>query len=302
MGDYGRPLEFGLSLVPDAADVLETRELAVRADALGLDLLGIQDHPYQWRFLETWMLMADLLARTEGLRVFPDVTDLPLRLPAMIAKQAASLDVLSGGRFELGLGAGAFWDAIGAMGGPVRSPRESLEAHEEAIRIIRLFWSGERTISFEGRHYSVSGLHPGPPPVHPIGIWLGVFKPRALALTGRLGDGWVSPLLSYAPPALVPDMQGRIDEGAAEAGRRPAEIRRVYNLPGEITEGPAAELLRGPVEHWVETLTGFAIELGFDTFIFWPGDDALRQVERFAQEVVPGVRDAVTRARGRSAA
>jgi len=302
MGDYGRPLEFGLSLVPDAADVAETRELAVRADALGLDLLGIQDHPYQWRFLETWMLMADLLARTERLRVFPDVTDLPLRLPAMIAKQAASLDVLSGGRFELGLGAGAFWDAIGAMGGPVRSPRESLEAHEEAIRIIRLFWSGERTISFEGRHYSVSGLHPGPSPVHPIGIWLGVFRPRALALTGRLADGWVSPLLSYAPPELVPDLQRRIDEGAAEAGRRPAEIRRIYNLPGEITEAPGTELLRGPVEHWVETLTGFAIELGFDTFIFWPGDDAPRQVERFAEEVVPGVRDAVTRARRRSAA
>src|SRR5215218_4656446 len=139
MGDYGRPIEFGLSLVPDAAEVAEARELAVRADGLGLDLIGIQDHPYQWRFLETWTLMADLLARTRRLRVFPDVANLPLRMPAMIAKQAASLDVLSDGRFELGLGAGSFWEAIGAMGGPVRSPRESLEAHEEAIQIIRLF-------------------------------------------------------------------------------------------------------------------------------------------------------------------
>ena len=302
MGDYGRPLEFGLSLVPNADEAPAIRELAVRADALGLDLLGIQDHPYQWRFLETWMLMADLLARTERLRVFPDVTDLPLRLPAMIAKQAASLDVLSGGRFELGLGAGAFWDAIGAMGGPVRSPRESLEAHEEAIRIIQLFWSGERAISFEGRHYSISGLHPGPPPAHPIGIWLGVFRPRALALTGRVADGWVSPLMSYASPDLVPDLQRRIDEGAAEAGRRPDEVRRIYNLPGGITDAPATELLNGPVEHWIETLTGFAIELGFDTFIFWPGGDARREVERFAEEIVPGVRDAVARARRSSAA
>ena len=109
-------------------------------------------------------------------------------------------------------------------------------------------------------------------------------------------------MLSYAPPELVPDLQRRIDEGAAEAGRRPAEIRRVSNLPGEITDAPAAELLHGPVEHWVETLTGFAIDLGFDTFIFWPGGDATRQVERFAEEVVPGVRDAVTRARRSSAA
>jgi alkanesulfonate monooxygenase SsuD/methylene tetrahydromethanopterin reductase-like flavin-dependent oxidoreductase (luciferase family) len=296
VGDYGRPIEFGLSLVPNAAEVAEARELAVSADALGLDLLGIQDHPYQWRYLETWMLMADLLARTQRIRVFPDVANLPLRLPAMIAKQAASLDVLSGGRFELGLGAGSFWEAIGAMGGPVRSPRESLEAHEEAIRIIRLFWSGERTISFEGRYYSVSGLHPGPPPTHPIGIWLGVYRQRALALAGRLGDGWV-PSFPYAPPERVPEMQQRIDAAAAEAGRRPAEIRRVYNLIGEITETPGAELLQGPVEQWVETLTGFALELGFDTFIFWPGGPAPRQLERFAEEVVPGVREAIERAR-----
>jgi alkanesulfonate monooxygenase SsuD/methylene tetrahydromethanopterin reductase-like flavin-dependent oxidoreductase (luciferase family) len=301
MADYGRPIEFGLSLVPNAAEVAEARELAVRADGLGLDLIGIQDHPYQWRYLETWMLMADLLARTERLRVFPDVANLPLRLPAMIAKQAASLDVLSDGRFELGLGAGSFWEAIGAMGGPVRLPGESLEAHEEAIQIIRLFWSGERTISFEGRHYSVSGLHPGPPPAHQIGIWLGVYKPRALALTGRLADGWV-PSFPYAPPERVTEMQRRIDDAAAEAGRRPAAIRRVYNLMGEITEAPSGELLQGPVEHWVETLTGFALELGFDTFIFWPGGDGPGQVERFAEEVAPGVREAVERARGRSAA
>jgi alkanesulfonate monooxygenase SsuD/methylene tetrahydromethanopterin reductase-like flavin-dependent oxidoreductase (luciferase family) len=286
---YGRPLEFGLSLVPNAADVSLNRELAVRADALGLDLVGIQDHPYQWRYLETWMLMADLLARTERVRVFPDVTNLPLRFPAMIAKQATSLDVLSGGRFELGLGAGAFWEAIGAMGGPVRSGREALESLEEAIHIIRAFWSGERSISFEGKHYSVRGLHPGDPPPHPIGIWLGVGKPRSLALTGRLADGWV-PSLSWATPELVPDMHRRIDDGAAAAGREPSEIRRVYNVGGAIHDGPTRGLLQGSPEHWIETLTAFAEELGFDTFVFWPGEDPLAQIERFAQEVVPALR------------
>ena len=76
-------------------------------------------------YLETWSLLADLLARTERIRLFPDVANLPLRNPAVLAKQAASLDVLSGGRFELGLGAGAFWDGIAAMGGPARTPREA---------------------------------------------------------------------------------------------------------------------------------------------------------------------------------
>src|ERR671918_2357214 len=154
---YGRPLEFGISIVPASADAELARALARRAEELGLDLVGIQDHPYQVRFLDTWALLADLLARTERVRFFPDVANLPLRGPAMIAKQAASLDALSGGRFELGLGSGAFWEAIGAMGGPVRSGREALEALEEAIRIIRLYWSGERTIRSDGKHYRVAG-------------------------------------------------------------------------------------------------------------------------------------------------
>jgi alkanesulfonate monooxygenase SsuD/methylene tetrahydromethanopterin reductase-like flavin-dependent oxidoreductase (luciferase family) len=286
---YGRELEFGLSLVPTSADGEVLQSLARRADDLGLDVIGIQDHPYQWRFLDTFSLIGDLLARTQRVRFFPDVANLPLRHPAMLAKQAASLDVLSGGRFELGLGAGAFWEAIGAMGGPVRSGREAFEALEEGIEIIRRFWSGERTIAFEGRHYSVKGLHPGPPPAHPIGIWLGVGKPRSLALTGRVADGWV-PSLGWATPDLVPELVRHIDEAAVEAGRDPSEIRRVYNISGTIADGPVRGLVDGPPEHWVETLTSFAAELGFDTFIFWPGDEPEAQLERFATEVVAALR------------
>ena len=298
MADYGRELQFGISIVPTAEAVAEAREVAVAADRLGIDLMGIQDHPYQWRFVETWALIADLLAGTERLRVFPDVANLPLRGPAMIAKHAASLDVLSGGRFELGLGAGAFWEAIGAMGGPVRSPGEAVEALEEAIQIIRLFWSGERTISFAGRNYAVKGLHPGPAPVHPIGIWVGAYKPHMLRLVGRLADGWV-PSLAYAPPEAVPAMRRRIDEAARAAGRDPAAIRRVYNLMGVITDGAVEGTLQGPPSHWIDELSRFAVDLGFDTFVFWPAEDPVRQLERFAAEVVPGVREAVTAAAGR---
>jgi alkanesulfonate monooxygenase SsuD/methylene tetrahydromethanopterin reductase-like flavin-dependent oxidoreductase (luciferase family) len=293
---YGRALEFGISVAPNAADLAAIRDVAVRADRAGLDLLGIQDHPYQWRFLETWALLADLLARTERIRVFPDVANLPLRLPAMIAKQAASLDVLSGGRFELGIGAGGFWEAIGAMGGPVRSGREALDALEEAIAIIRAFWSGERSIRFEGRYYSVAGMHPGPAPAHPIAIWIGGYRPGMLKLVGRLADGWV-PSLPYAPPEVVPAMRERIDAAAAEAGREPASIRRAYNLMGEITAAGSGEGLHGPVSKWVETLTGFALELGFDTFVFWPTAQPVDQLVLFAEEVVPAVRAAVASAR-----
>jgi alkanesulfonate monooxygenase SsuD/methylene tetrahydromethanopterin reductase-like flavin-dependent oxidoreductase (luciferase family) len=281
--------EFGLFLVPDAAaypDLLRQVEAAERG---GLDLIGIQDHPYQRRFLDTFALIADLLARTERLRFFPDVANLPLRQPAMLAKAGASLDAMSGGRFELGLGAGAFWEAIAAMGGPARSPRESVDALEEAIEIIRLAWSGERSVTFEGEHYAVRGYHPGPPPAHPIGIWLGAYKPRMLALTGRAADGWVPSLGNSSPDALA-QLQRRVDDAAAAAGRDPRAIRRILNIGGMIADGPTGKLLHGSPAHWIETLTGFVTELGFDGFVLWPDGDVLAQVERFAAEVVPGVR------------
>jgi alkanesulfonate monooxygenase SsuD/methylene tetrahydromethanopterin reductase-like flavin-dependent oxidoreductase (luciferase family) len=287
-----RDPQFGLFLTPNAADYPALLRQAAAVERGGLDLIGIQDHPYQRRFLDTFALIGDLLARTERLCVFPDVANLPLRPPALLAKHAASLDVMSGGRFELGLDAGAFWDGVAAMGGPRRSPGESVDALEEAIEIIRRSWSAERTVDYEGRHYQVKGLHPGPPPAHEIGIWIGAYKPRMLDLTGRLADGWL-PSYGGAPPEAIPAMAKRIEEGAARAGRDPGAIRRLYNVKGTIADGPVRERLNGPPDHWIETLTGMVVELGFDGFLFWPEDDVVGQIERFAQEVAPGVREAV---------
>jgi len=159
----------GPSLVPEAGAWPRLAEAARAADAGGLDLLGIQDHPYQWRFLDTFALIATLLARTDRIRIFPEVANLPLRPPAMLAKTAGSLDRMSGGRFELGLGAGSFWDAIAAMGGPRRTPAEAVEALAEAIEVIRLMWSGDRSVTHEGRHYRLKGVHPGEAPPHRSG-------------------------------------------------------------------------------------------------------------------------------------
>jgi alkanesulfonate monooxygenase SsuD/methylene tetrahydromethanopterin reductase-like flavin-dependent oxidoreductase (luciferase family) len=287
-----REPSFGLFLIPNAGSYPDLRLQAATAERAGLDLIGIQDHPYQRRFLDTFALIGDLLARTERLTIFPDVTCLPLRPPATLAKLAASLDTMSGGRFELGMGAGAFWDGVAAMGGPRRSPGESVEALEEAVEIVRRFWSGERTIAFEGRHYQVNGLHPGPPPAHEIGIWIGAYKPRMLDLTGRLADGWL-PSYGGAPPEAVPELAKRVDEGAEKTGRDPRDIRRLYNVSGQIVDGPVRDRLQGPPDHWIETLTAFVLELGFDSFIFSPADDVVGQIERFGREVAPGVREAV---------
>jgi alkanesulfonate monooxygenase SsuD/methylene tetrahydromethanopterin reductase-like flavin-dependent oxidoreductase (luciferase family) len=289
--DYGRDLEFGVSVEPRADPPDWATRVTTAADRAGLDLVGIQDHPYQRRFLDTWTLISTLVPITGRVRFFPDVANLPLRPPAMLAKAAASLDVLSGGRIEMGLGAGTFWDAVVGMGGPRRSPGEAVRSVEEAIQVMRLVWSEERSLRFEGEFYSLKGMRPGPHPVHDIGIWVGAYGPRMLNLIGRLADGWV-PSYGYSPPERLPEMQRRIDEGASEAGREPEEIRRAYNLSGNIGEGGEGPL-EGSTSKWVETLTGFALEHGMDTFIYWPSQDHERQTEVFANEVVPAVREAV---------
>ncbi|HZA31840.1 MAG TPA: LLM class flavin-dependent oxidoreductase [Propionibacteriaceae bacterium] len=290
MTDYGRPLGFGIFPSPEAAALDEIFAMASIADRSGLDLIGIQDHPYQRRFLDTWMLMATILARTKRVRVFPDVANLPLRPPAMIAKAAASLDVMSGGRFELGLGAGAFWDAIEAMGGQRRSPGEAVTAIEEAIAVIRLMWSNERSVRYSGHHYRLSGVKPGPQPAHPIGLWLGAGGPRMLGLLGRAADGWV-PSSSWATPDKLRKMNRLIDDAAEAAGRNPSDIRRLYNVYGSI--GTSKEFLNGPVKQWVDELTALVVDHGLDTFIFGPAEDPVRQVAIFADEVVPAVRESV---------
>jgi alkanesulfonate monooxygenase SsuD/methylene tetrahydromethanopterin reductase-like flavin-dependent oxidoreductase (luciferase family) len=222
MEDRLARIALGAFVVP-AADDLDGVLAQVRAaEEAGLELIGIQDHPYQRRYLDTFALLAFLAARTSRITLFPDVANLPLRQPALLATHAATLDVLSGGRFELGLGAGAFWDAIAAMGGPKRTPGESVEALEEALAILRAAWSGERSVTFTGEHYTIRGFHPGPRPAHDIGIWLGAYKPRMLRLTGRAADGWI-PSLPRFPLEELAAAGARIDEAAERAGRDPRQ-------------------------------------------------------------------------------
>ncbi|TMC83133.1 MAG: LLM class flavin-dependent oxidoreductase [Chloroflexi bacterium] len=277
--DYGQPVRFGVFITPVATE--QPLELARIADDLGFDVLGVQDHPYQRRFFDTWTLLTAMAMRTEHITVFPDVANLPLRPPAVLAKAAATLDILSGGRVELGLGAGGFWDAIRAYGGPVRTPGESVSAVEDAIQVIRLLWSGQHGIRFDGKLYPLAGAHSGPVPKHPIGIWIGGYKPRMLSVIGRLADGWV-PSLGYLKPPDLLEGNRRIDEAATAAGRDPRSIRRVLNA--------------GFVD--AETLVSLVVDDGMDTFLVSEDPDDMRA---FAKEVAPRVREEVEARRSRRA-
>jgi alkanesulfonate monooxygenase SsuD/methylene tetrahydromethanopterin reductase-like flavin-dependent oxidoreductase (luciferase family) len=296
MPDYGHDLLFGCFLTPSAEQAETTLRLAVRAEQLGLDLVSAQDHPYQPAFLDTWTLLSVIAARTSRVRVFPNVANLPLRPPAVLARAVASLDILSDGRAELGLGAGGFWDAIAAMGGPRRSPADAVAALREAIAVIRALWTPGRGVKLPGDHYRLAGARPGPFPVHPVGIWLGSYKPRMLQLTGELADGWL-PSAPYAPPEQLTRMNEIIDEAAAAAGRPPGAVRRLYNLAGSF-DAPDGGFLQGPPKVWAEQLAELALTEGISGFILT--GDAPADLELFAQEVAPAVRELVGRERHQS--
>lgn len=295
--------QFGINIDPGAGARDLALDLAALADRSGIDFIGIQDHPYNGAFLDTWTLLSVLGARTSRVRLLTNVANLPLRPPAMLAKAAASLDLLTAGRMELGLGAGGYWDGIASYGGPRRTPGEAVQALEEAIRVMRLIWGEQGSgtpVSFAGRFYQLTGAQPGPSPAHAIGIWLGALGPRMIGLTGRVADGW-SVSENFVPPARIPALQQQIDDAAAQAGREPRAIRRNYNLMGNIQrDGQTRVRPRQPglrfatPDEWVDAIVHFYLDLGMDTFFYWPvAGDEREQLRLFAEEVVPAAREGI---------
>jgi alkanesulfonate monooxygenase SsuD/methylene tetrahydromethanopterin reductase-like flavin-dependent oxidoreductase (luciferase family) len=281
--DYGHPIKFGTFITPSNGQPQAVVALAQLSERLGYDLVTFQDHPYQPAFLDTWTLMTWVAARTETIHIAPNVLNLPLRPAPVTARAAASLDLLSDGRFDLGLGAGGFWDAIEAMGGHRLTPGQAVDALSEGIDIIRGIWNpDDRTPLRGGEFYPVNGAKRGPVPAHDIPIWIGAYKPRMLRLTGRKGDGWL-PSYAWMKGADLATGNATIDEAATQAGRTPSEITRLLNIGADLEP---------------EEIVRLALEEGMSTFII--ASDSPAVMQRFAEDVAPAIRDAVAAARGAS--
>jgi alkanesulfonate monooxygenase SsuD/methylene tetrahydromethanopterin reductase-like flavin-dependent oxidoreductase (luciferase family)/FAD/FMN-containing dehydrogenase len=295
MPDYGLPLQFGTFITPSNQKPDAPVALAKLSEQLGFDLVTFQDHPYQPSFLDTWTLMTWVAAQTSTIHIAPNVLNIPLRPPAVTARAAASLDLLSGGRFDLGLGAGGFWDAVEAMGGRHLTPGQGVDALSEAIDVIRGIWAvADRSpLRLDGDYYHLHGAKRGPAPAHEIPLWIGALKPRMLRLTGRKGDGWL-PSLAYLGQGGYAAGNAVIDQAALGAGRDPREIRRLTNISGQFSRTNGGFLV-GPSEQWVDELLPYALDDGVSTFILAGDDPAAMQ--RFAEEVAPALREAVRRER-----
>ena len=280
---------------PATARLDEILALADVADRAGLDLIGIQDHPYQRHYLDTWMLIATVLARTERVTVFPDVANLPLRPPAVMAKAAASLDVISGGRVVLGVGAGWLKEETEVMGTQFtkrwKRLRETTEAIASSGDVVHRILGAVRRPALPAL-----GVKPGPQPAHDLGIWLGVRGrpyPRP-ARQGRRRLGPLQPLGSAGTAARVHGADRRRRDGSRSRPRRHSpDLQHVRLDPAARDRRVSA----GTVEQWTDELTMLAVEHGIDGFVFGPADDPIRQTQVFAAEVAPAVRDAVARHR-----
>jgi alkanesulfonate monooxygenase SsuD/methylene tetrahydromethanopterin reductase-like flavin-dependent oxidoreductase (luciferase family)/FAD/FMN-containing dehydrogenase len=289
MTDYGHELQFGSFITPTNQQPDTVVALAQVSEAAGLYLVTFQDHPYQAAFLDAWTLISFVAARTEKVKLAGNVLNLPLRQPAVLARSVASLGLLSKGRIELGLGAGAFWDGIAAMGEQKLTPGQGVDALEEAIDIIRGIWDvgAGGGVRVEGKFHRAEGARRGPLPAHRVQLWLGALKPRMLDLVGRKADGWL-PSLGYIKSPTIAESNAIIDASAIKAGRDPREIRRLVNLLGNT----------GSDEELVTQITRLALDHGFGTFIIASDDpDGLT---RFGREVAPRVRDEVARARAKA--
>jgi hypothetical protein len=181
------------------------------------------------------------------------------------------------------------------MGGPRRSLVEHVAALDEAIAVIRALWTPGPPVTLTGTYHELHGARPGPVPPHPIGIWLGAYKRRMLQLTGRAADGWV-PSLGYAEPGDLGRMSRVIDAAAEEAARDPATIRRAFNVSGAFAAAGSGFLQGSPAD-WAEQLAALTLEHGTSVFILGASPDAAADVERFAAEVAPAVREIVGRGR-----
>ena len=260
------PMRIGLVLpiAEDADRVLsypELRAYALRAEERGFDSLWVVDH-LLFRFpeqptrgiWECWSVLAALAEATEHLTLGTLVACTAFRNPAVLAKQAASVDAISGGRLILGLGAGWHQPEFDAFGIPFD---HTVSRFDEALQIIVPLLR-EGRVNFHGEYYHADDCELRPGPARPGGppILIGAFKPRTLALTARYADLWNTCWLGR--PDLLPERRQALEAACVSEGRHPASLPVTVGVsvagpghsrssldPEKVLAGSAAEVADG---------------------------------------------------------
>jgi F420-dependent oxidoreductase-like protein len=262
------------------------------AEDLGFDHAWIVDHfvdtdgPPYLPCLEAWTLLAALAARTSRIRLGVLVSSNTFRHPALLAKEAVTVDHVSNGRLILGIGTGWHEDEHRRYGIDLPPVGERVDRFEEAIVMIKGLTSQDRT-TFQGRHYRLDDAPLSPRPVQArIPLLIAAHRPRMLRIAARYADQWdtFATLPGSATDGLETPVADRIralDAACAEIGRDPAEIRRSTWAGPEVYASPTAfeDFVRA---HRALGFTDFSIER--------PPDGRRDALERIARETIPALR------------
>lgn len=243
------PLRFGLKLSQNATIDTLTEVWRI-ADDSGFDHCWNMDHfaslggDDSLDIFEAWTLLAGMAARTTRTRIGCSVTGNTYRHPAVLAKAAVTVDHLSGGRLEFGIGAGWAENEHTMLGLPFGSARDRADWLEEALPIIRSLWTQART-TFTGKHYLLADAVAEPKPVqtpHPP-IWIGgVGRRRTLRMAAEHAAVWNAP---GGSPEEVAELSAVLDGHCADVGRDPADIRRSVQVRVPADAAELAEQVRG---------------------------------------------------------
>jgi alkanesulfonate monooxygenase SsuD/methylene tetrahydromethanopterin reductase-like flavin-dependent oxidoreductase (luciferase family) len=290
MGPAG---QFGVMLYPDQPYSLLV-ERVKWLESLGFDQIFLPDHSGDLRFrpgmwLDSWSVLTVAALSTERVRLGMLVANQILRPPTQLAKQAIALDQLSGGRFELGIGAGVFAFDHESVGAPIPSPRERAERFADYVAIVDGVLHGGR-FSHAGTHLWVKDVVtvPGSLQSPRLPITVGGQSPTLIRVAAERGDTWNT----HGPPGataeevlrITAEQNRRIDRIATMAGRDPAAIRRAYTIFGawDPREG----------RHGYEEIFERFGAAGITDFVLdWPGEKHLEEFERVAADVLPRLRE-----------
>jgi alkanesulfonate monooxygenase SsuD/methylene tetrahydromethanopterin reductase-like flavin-dependent oxidoreductase (luciferase family) len=294
-------LRFSVLCLPNVPwDVLEGR--VVRLEQLGIEVVGVADHFVDWSrpqspWFESWTVLTGLASATSTIRVSSSVTQIPLRNPAMLARAALTLDHVSHGRLEIGLGTGITVDpSYGMIGIPNWEPGERVARFAEYLEIVDRLLREEVT-TFAGRFYTIAGAQVNPRPVQsprpPITV--AALGPVMMRYAARHADNWNSISYHESFEAQLEETRHRaelMDEYCAAIGRDPATLRRSYLMFDAAARPRGGSMAYYESVDRFEEMASRVIELGFDEVgLYHPLDEQqVPTFERIATDVLPRLR------------
>lgn len=277
------------------------RTQVLHVEDLGFDLAAVPDHFCDWanppaHWLECWTLMAALAVETSTIRLATNVSQIPLRHPGVLAHQAVTVDQISGGRVELGLGTGLTVDPGTEMIGlPNWSNAERAHRFGEYIELLGLLLTQDIT-TYEGEHYSAREAVMNPKSLQRprLPVVAAALGPQMMRHAARFADTWNT--MSFSPDfddqvGELVDRARRMDDLCVDVGRDPATLRRSVNLFDAEARAAGGRLrYYDDEELFVRLVTSYRTAGYTDIGLYYPSDPSqLDAFERIAQDVIPNL-------------